>query len=139
MTRLAKISRGVIALTFLAGLVGGVPWALWRYVGWPLPHRLPTWPQFTTALNTHGIPDQTLLKALACVVWITWAILAASVLVELPAALHGRTARRLGIAGPIQPLVGHLVAAVIVAALAVHRTLQIVIFQILRHGHAREI
>jgi hypothetical protein len=119
MTRIARISRGVIALTFLAGLVGGVPWALWHYVGWPLPHRLPTWSHFTTALDTHGIPDETLLKALACVVWITWAILAASVLVELPAALHGRTARRLGIAGPIQPLVGHLVAAVIVAALAV--------------------
>ena len=119
MTRIARISRGFVALTFLAGLVGGVPWALWHYVGWPLAHRLPTWSQLTTALNTHGIPDETLLKALACVVWITWAILAASVLVELPAALHGRTARRLGIAGPIQPLVGHLVTAVIVAALAV--------------------
>lgn len=119
MTRIARISRGFVALTFLTGLVGGVPWALWHYVGWPLPHQLPTWSRFTTALDTHGIPDETLLKALACVVWITWAILAASVLVELPAALHGRTARRLGIAGPIQPLVGHLVAAVIVAALAV--------------------
>jgi DNA-binding SARP family transcriptional activator len=119
MTRTVKIAKGVIALALLAGLVGGVPWALWHYVGWPLARHIPSWSQFTTALDTHGIPDQTLLKGLACVVWIAWAILAASVLVELPAALQGRTARRLGVAGPIQPLVGHLVAAVIVAALAI--------------------
>ena len=87
MTRTIKIAKGLSAFILLAVLLIAVPWALWHYVGWPLPHGLPSWSQFTTALNQHGIPDQVLLKALACVVWISWAILATSVLVEVPAAV----------------------------------------------------
>ena len=119
MTRTIKIAKGLSAFILLAVLLIAVPWALWHYVGWPLPHGLPSWSQFTTALNQHGIPDQVLLKALACVVWISWAILATSVLVEVPAAARGRAARRLAVIGPLQPLVGHLVAAILVATLAV--------------------
>ena len=119
MTRTIKIAKGLSAFILLAVLLVAVPWALWHYVGWPLPHGLPSWSQFTTALNQHGIPDQVLLKALACVVWISWAILATSVLVEVPAAVRGRAARRLAVTGPLQPLVGHLVAAILVATLAV--------------------
>lgn len=119
MTRTIKIAKGFSALVLLTALVVGVPWALWHYVGWPLPHGLPSWSGFTTALDQHGIPDQVLLKALACVVWISWAILATSLLVEVPAAVRGRTARHLAVIGPLQPLVGHLVAAILVATLAV--------------------
>jgi DNA-binding SARP family transcriptional activator len=119
MTRTIKIAKGFSAFILLAALLIAVPWALWHYVGWPLPHGLPSWSQFTTALNQHGIPDQVLLKALACVVWISWAILATSVLVEVPAAARGRAARRLAVIGPLQPLVGHLVAAILIATLAV--------------------
>ena len=119
MTRTIKIAKGLSAFILLAVLLIAVPWALWHYVGWPLPHGLPSWSQFTTALNQHGIPDQVLLKALACVVWISWAILATSVLVEVPAAARGRAAQRLAVIGPLQPLVGHLVAAILVATLAV--------------------
>lgn len=119
MKRAATLIKGIVALALLVALAAAVPWALWHYVGWPLPHRLPSWSQFTTAMGQHGIPDTTLLKALACVVWIAWAILVASLAVELPAAVRGTTARRAAITGPIQPLVGHLLAAVIVAVLAV--------------------
>ena len=119
MKRATTLIKGLSALGLLLGLTGAVPWALLHYIGWPLPHGVPSWAQFTTALNQHGIPDETLLKALACVVWIAWAILIASLLVELPAAVRGTTARHLGITGPIQPVVGHLLAAVIVAAIAV--------------------
>jgi DNA-binding SARP family transcriptional activator/LysM repeat protein len=119
MTRTIKIAKGLSAFILLAVLLIAVPWALWHYVGWPLPHGLPSWSQFTAALNQHGIPDQVLLKALACVVWISWAILATSVLVEVPAAVRGRAAQRLAVIGPLQPLVGHLVAAILVATLAV--------------------
>ncbi len=116
MSRAAKLARGLGDLVLLAALVGGVPWALWHYVGWPLPRGIPSWSQLATALTTHGIPDMVLLKALACVVWLCWALLVASLVTEVPAALRGRSARR--VAGPFQPLVGHLLAAVVVAALA---------------------
>ena len=62
MTRTIKIAKGLSAFILLAVLLIAVPWALWHYVGWPLPHGLPSWSQFTTALNQHGIPDQVLLK-----------------------------------------------------------------------------
>ena len=86
--------------------------------GGPCPTRFRAGRSFTTALEQHGIPDRVLLDSLACVVWVCWAILAASVLAEVPAAARGRAAPRLPIAGPLQPLVGHLAAAVLVAGLA---------------------
>ena len=84
MTRARQDQPRLVALTFLAGLVGGVPVgavALRRLAAAP---RVPSWSQFTTALDTARHPGRILLKALACVVWISWAILAASVLAEIP-------------------------------------------------------
>ena len=118
MNRGVRIAKGLAALGILVALVVGIPWALWHFVGWPLPHEVPSWSRFTTALEQHGISDRVLFDSLACVVWVCWAILAASVLAEVPAAVRGRTAPRLPIAGPLQPLVGHLAAAVLVAGLA---------------------
>ena len=117
MTRLARIARGLGALALLAVLVGAIPWALWHFVGWPLPHHVPSASQIGRALNRQGIPDQALVDALAVVVWVTWAILVASLVVEVPAALSGRHAPHLPVAGVFQPLTGRLVAAVIVACL----------------------
>ncbi|MHB1726177.1 MAG: BTAD domain-containing putative transcriptional regulator [Acidimicrobiales bacterium] len=118
MARLAHLARGLGALVLLAALVAGIPWALWHYVGWPLPHHVPTAAQIGHALDRHGIPARALIDALAVVVWLTWAVLLASVAAEIPAALAGRRARRLPVAGVFQPLTGRLVAAVVVAALA---------------------
>jgi DNA-binding SARP family transcriptional activator len=118
MTKLVQLVKGVVALGVLAGLVVGVPWALWHFVGWPLPHHVPSAAQVGRALNRQGIPAQTLVDALAVVVWLTWATLIASLAIEIPAALSGRHAPRLPIAGIFQPVTGRLVAAVIVACLA---------------------
>ena len=117
MTRLAHLVKGLAALAVLVGLVAGVPWALWHFIGWPLPHHLPTAAQVGRALNHRGIPAQALIDALAVVVWLTWATLVASLAVEIPAALSGRHASRLPVAGIFQPLTGRLVAAVVVATL----------------------
>jgi DNA-binding SARP family transcriptional activator len=119
MIRLARLAKGVGALALLTVLVAGIPWALWHFVGWPLPHHIPSASQVGRALNHQGIPDQALIDALAVVVWITWATLVASLAVEIPAAISGRHAPHLPVAGLFQPLTGHLVAAVIVACLAV--------------------
>jgi len=43
MNRAATIIKGLAALILLAALAAGVPWALWHFVGWPLPHQLPGW------------------------------------------------------------------------------------------------
>ena len=115
--RVGRVMKGLGALVLLAALVGGVPWALWHFIGWPLPHHVPSIGQVGHALNQRGIPDQALVDALAVVVWITWAVLVASIAVEIPAALSGRHAPRLPVAGIFQPVTGRLVAAVIVAAL----------------------
>ncbi len=117
MARVGRVVRGLVALGLLVALVAGIPWALWHFVGWPLPHHVPSVGQVGHALNQRGIPDQALVDALAVVVWITWVTLVASIAVEIPAALSGRHAPRLPLTGIFQPLTGRLVAAVIVAAL----------------------
>ncbi|MDA8062777.1 MAG: LysM domain-containing protein, partial [Actinomycetota bacterium] len=116
--RLAHLAKGIAALAVLAALVAGIPWALWHYIGWPLPHHVPSTAQVGHVLDAHGIAGRTLVDVLAVVVWVTWAVLVASVAAEIPAALAGRRARRLPVAGVFQPLTGRLVAAVVVAALA---------------------
>jgi DNA-binding SARP family transcriptional activator len=117
VTRVARIVKGLGALALLVALVGAIPWALWHFVGWPLPHHVPSASQIGRALDRQGIPAQTLVGALAAVVWITWAILVVSLAIEVPAALSGRHAPHLPVAGVFQPLTGRLVAAVIVACL----------------------
>jgi len=117
MARVGRVLRGLVALEFLAALVAGLPWALWHFIGWSLPHHVPSIGQVGHALNQRGIPDQALVDALAVVVWITWASLVASIAVEVPAALSGRHPPRLRLAAIFQPITGRLVAAVIVAAL----------------------
>jgi DNA-binding SARP family transcriptional activator len=118
MTKTLRVAKGVCALAVLAALVGGIPAALWHFVGWPLPHRLPSAARIGRALDHQGIPAQALVDALAVVVWLAWASLVASVAVEIPAAIAGRRARRLPVAGVLQPAAGRLVAAVVVAALS---------------------
>lgn len=118
MRRLAHLVKGLGALVVLVGVVGAIPWALWHFVGWPLPHHVPSATQVSRALNHQGIPDRTLVDALAVLVWITWGVLVASIAVEIPAALAGKHPPRLPVAGVFQPFTGRLVAAVIVACLA---------------------
>jgi hypothetical protein len=116
VNRAARLAKGVAALAVLAALVGGVPWALWHYVGWPLPHGVPSWSGLQSALTTRGIPETVLLKALACVVWLAWALLVTSVVAEVPATVRGRVPRHM--VGPFQPLVARLLTAIVVAAVA---------------------
>lgn len=118
MTRATRIAKGLAALVVLTGLVAGVPWALVRYIGWPLPHALPSWAQFTGALHHQGIPDRALIDALAIVVWLAWLTLTVSLALELPAAVQGHTARRVVWLGPVQPATGRLIAVVVVGLVA---------------------
>lgn len=118
MTRTRQLLAGLAALAALVALVAGIPWALWHYVGWPLPHAIPSWTQLKADLVSRGIPATVLIKALAVAVWVGWAVLTTSVLAEVAAAAGGRAGRHIPLAGPLQPLVGHLVAAVAIAVFA---------------------
>jgi hypothetical protein len=78
------VLRGFGAFLVLAALLGAIPFALVRYIGWPLPHRMPS-----AAAFNEPITQETLLHALAVIVWLAWVQFAACVLVELVAAARG--------------------------------------------------
>ncbi len=108
-----RLARGLGGLATLMVLLAGVPWGLWHWVGWPLPHALPTWTELGGALTSNGVPDQVVINTLAIVVWAAWAGLVVSVVAETVAVVRGRTARRVPLAGPLQPLAASLVATVL--------------------------
>jgi DNA-binding SARP family transcriptional activator len=107
-----RLARGLLGLAASVTLLAGIPWGLWHWVGWPLPHTIPTWAEVSAALTSNGVPDELVINALAILVWIAWADLCLAVAVETAALVGGRKALRLPLAGPLQPLAAHLVAAV---------------------------
>jgi hypothetical protein len=108
---LQRLARSVAAILSLAALLAGLPWALGRFVGWPLPHVLPSWTEVTDALNGASISDAVLIKSLACAAWVLWLLLAASFVVEGSAWLRGREARDVPFARLLQPLVREMVVS----------------------------
>jgi DNA-binding SARP family transcriptional activator len=116
--RIVALSRGGVAALLIVVLIVGVPWGLVTAVGWPLPHHVPTLDGLRNALETRGIPNQTLLDALGCVAWLAWASVAVSLIEEIAATTFGRGSKRLPIAGAFQPFAARLVAAVFLALFA---------------------
>ena len=110
---LRRLGRGLGALAVLVLLLVGIPIALAVLVGWPLPHGLPSWNEFRSALTTSGPGDEVIVKGLAVVCWLAWATLAASVVLEVAGVVRGRGSRRVPFAGPVQALAANLVAAVV--------------------------
>jgi hypothetical protein len=103
------VLRGFGAFLVLVLLLGAIPAALIRYIGWPLPHHVPS-----TAVFGEPITQQTLLHALAVIVWLAWAQFAACVAVELVAAKRGvGMPAKVPAAGPSQFLARQLVAALL--------------------------
>ncbi len=103
------VLRAAGAALALAVLVVGVPAALACFIGWPLPHRLPS-------LDTLRSPitSQTFVRVLAVVVWLAWAQFTACVLVETKAAVSGvGVPFHVPVAGPSQLLARQLVAALL--------------------------
>lgn len=84
--------RGVAAAVVLAATVFGIPMVLWELAGNPLPAGIPTWTELSDALTKGDVGDATLVKALALVCWAAWLLLGVTVVVEVGAALRGRSA-----------------------------------------------
>ncbi len=71
--RLGRVLAGLLATGLLVALVAGIPYGLWHWIGWPLPHHVPTTTQIKDTL-TGPFTDQILLDTLACLCWILWAV-----------------------------------------------------------------
>ena len=107
--RLLGLAATVAILTVLIG----IPATLVAIGANPIPNRLPTLDQLTTALTTRD--DGTLtLRVLTVAAWLAWAFLAATITLELVARLRGATAPPLpGLALPQSAARGLVGAAVL--------------------------
>src|SRR3954451_11875662 len=108
---LQRLVRSVSATLALAVLLAGLPWALGRFIGWPLPRGLPSWTEVSDALNGASISDGVLLKSLACASWALWLLMAVCFVAEGSAWVRGREARDVPFARLLQPLVREMVVS----------------------------
>ncbi|MET8011449.1 BTAD domain-containing putative transcriptional regulator [Streptomyces sp. NPDC005271] len=103
------VVKAFLAFIALAVLLIGVPGSLAYFVGWPLPHQVPSMDTVRQPI-TAGI----FIKVLTVVVWLAWAQFTACVLVEGKAELSGvGMPSRIPGAGPSQLLARQLVAALL--------------------------
>ncbi|MEI2817298.1 MAG: hypothetical protein V9E99_12725 [Microthrixaceae bacterium] len=113
-SRPSTFRRSMIAVgSIITGvlLVVGVPIALWRMVGWPLPTTVPTPGDIGKALSRSTVSDAVIIKTLALVGWFAWIALMWSLVIEIGARLTGRPARTMRFAGPFQDVARRLVTA----------------------------
>ncbi|MFE9847125.1 LysM peptidoglycan-binding domain-containing protein [Streptomyces goshikiensis] len=102
----AAVVRGLVSLTVLAALLGGLPVLLWWATSLVGPPGLAA----LGSLFTTDDSGQVFLLALAVAGWAGWALFAVSVLLEVPAQIRGRSAPQ------IRGLVGQRAAAALVGA-----------------------
>lgn len=108
----AHAAKALGALAATGALLAGLPYALTRFVGWPLPRTVPTWSSVQHALTGPVIGPTLYIDALACLLWLCWAVLAASFLIELCAHLARVPAPRVPGLGPAQFLAAALIGAI---------------------------
>ncbi len=112
MPRSRAIVRGRAALFLLIVLLVGVPLALAHFVGWPLPRHFPDYDAVLTSVQRTGVRDDSVVKALSIVVWLTWVCLAVGVVVEAIGLARSRPPVQRRSLGSVQRLAGGLVASV---------------------------
>jgi DNA-binding SARP family transcriptional activator len=110
---LATVLRGGSALVTLIVLVLGLPVALYKLGGNPLPQHVPAW-SHVTGLLLHRDNGAVFLGAVRDISWIAWAAFTVAVIMEAQAALRGRRAPRLRLGG-LQNSASWLVALIALA------------------------
>jgi DNA-binding SARP family transcriptional activator len=111
--RVAAAVRGVTALVTLIALVAGLPVALYKLGGNPLPPHIPAW-DHVTALLLRRDNGTVFLGAVRDLSWIAWAAFTVAAAAEAQAALRGRSAPRLRLGG-LQSTAGWLIALIALA------------------------
>jgi DNA-binding SARP family transcriptional activator len=110
--RLLRSLPGAVGrLIVAAALLGGLPYVLAHLVGWPLPRHL-AWRGLQQFLVS-PLSDDAIIKGLACVAWLLWAVFVLSVLIEVAAAVRGRSAPRLPVIAPVQAIAAALVGTTV--------------------------
>lgn len=113
---LGRVTQGLLASAVLAALLAGLPWALVRYLGWPLPDHVPTWDEVQAVL-LGPMTTQLLLDVLACLCWIAWtAFTIDTIRCAIDAAKGMRWPER-RTRGPMHTLAGLLIGAILIAIL----------------------
>ena len=103
------VIAGLLSLLALIALAAGVPVALVRFTGSPIPSELPDASVFTQPLDT-----ETILYVITLFVWLAWAQLVVCLVVELQAGVRGvGVPARVPLAGATQSVVHKLVVAVL--------------------------
>ncbi|MCT2280478.1 LysM peptidoglycan-binding domain-containing protein [Micromonospora chalcea] len=114
---LAATARRLAGLGFLVLLTAGVPYALIRYVGWPLPRQVPTRQDIATAL-TSPLTDTMLGNAIVCLLWVAWAAFIWSLIAEVAESVTGIRLPQPRAIAPARGLAAILVAAITGGVLA---------------------
>jgi len=109
---MGRMIRAVAALTALVAVLVGVPFALVRFVGRVWPRPMPSLETIWATVSAGDITDTTVIKALAAIVWIAWARLAVSIVIEAASRLGGRPAPRIALLGSAQQWAAALIAAI---------------------------
>ncbi|MDP9386964.1 MAG: hypothetical protein M3Q48_03325, partial [Actinomycetota bacterium] len=108
--------RGAGALSALVAVVAAPPLVLAR-LGRPWPTRWPSLAELGDAMRSTDLPAGPVIKAVALIGWVAWAVVVAGVVVEIAARLRGGAdLRRRSPSGPLQPLVAQLVATAMLLA-----------------------
>jgi hypothetical protein len=103
------VLAGILAIIALLVLTAGVPLALLRLFGSPIPHTLPS-----LSAVTHQLDAKAILKVLAVVVWLAWLQLIVCVIAEVRAAVRNAgMPARVPLAGGTQAVVHRLVTAAV--------------------------
>ena len=98
----ARRLRTAASAALAAALLAGVPWALGRLAGPPLPGTF------------RGGPA---IAALASAAWLLWAVFTAALAAEITARACGRTVPRLPAIAPVQALAAALAGTAVITAL----------------------
>ncbi|MFK0100967.1 BTAD domain-containing putative transcriptional regulator [Streptomyces sp. NPDC091040] len=105
-----NLIRALLSLLVLAALLAGLPVLLWWATGVVLGNGIEDLTHLFSRQDTGG----AFLLLLAAVGWVGWAGFAFSVLLEIPAGLRGRTARRLSGLGASQRAAATLIGSILV-------------------------
>ncbi|BCJ65646.1 hypothetical protein GCM10009779_03110 [Polymorphospora rubra] len=109
--------RQVAAGLMLTLLLVGLPLALVRLVGWPLPRRWPDQEQLASWI-AEPLTERTLAAAFAVAAWLFWLLLVAAVVADLVVRLRRtvRWLRRVPVPTPLQATATGLVGATMLTA-----------------------